>query len=1403
MNSVFESRSVRRAASAWRGFESFVIERLTIWTLAGMFALVVAITFSSTSVFAQETSDLQAIEQAFQTETQPLLQRYCYECHENDLAEAELDLESFATFADVRKQPQAWKKVVEMLDSGQMPPKGEPQPTDAERTRMRKWVRSYLVLEATASAGDPGAVVLRRLSNSEYTYTLRDLTGIDTLDPAREFPIDGAAGEGFTNTGSALVMSPALITKYLDAGKEVSAHAVLLPDGMRFSRYATRRDWTDEVLAEIREFYREFTDNGGGSSVNLQGIQFDTNQGGRLPLENYLAATLAERDALIGGKKSLADVARERNLNARYLNRLWEELTANPNEKRSLLLDEVRTRWRDAKKEDAAAITVEIANWQQALWKFNSIGHIGREGGPKAWMEAVSPLIVQQELRLKLPAADDGEDIVLYLTAGDAGDGNEADYAVWSNPRLEQSGLPPLPLRDVAGLQERLAILGRETLKKTAAYLAAAAEAGEQTDLKELANKHNVDAGMLKVWLSYLQIGGGAVEVKGHFTEKLPKGANYEFINGWGSPSTPSITANSSDQEVRIPGIARPHSIVAHPSPTLFVAAGWRSPINGVVRVEAKLADAHPECGNGVEWVIQHRSGNKMGNLWQGEFETGASATMTAKTIPVREGELVSFILGPRQGNHSCDLTEINLVITETGGDKRVWDLAKDVSPNIMESNPHADGYGNKQTWHFYQGLMSELQKDGNIPATVPAGSLLALWQEEKDANKRRELAGRIQAMAVGEPPGGADSPDAVLFQQLQKLASPQDVSVLLGDVKPDERFGKHPIGQPADAADLVVRAPSTVEFRIPAKLAAGRELVVNGRLETEHGREGSVQLQVSTTKPENRGLIPGAPIVVAEDSKARAQVELALKEFRNLFPPALCYTKIVPVDEVVTLTLFYREDDHLIRLMLDDKQTAQLNQLWDELFFVSQEPFALVVAFEQISEFATQDRPDLVKAFAPLRQPINDRADAFRQRLVNTEPNHLEAVIRFADKAWRRELNEHERQGLRDLYALLRKNEIGHEEAIRLTLARVLTSPAFLYKSEEPAPGKTAEPVTNLELANRLSYFLWSSMPDEELRATAEEGKLIGGDDQTNNRDTELLKQTRRMLKDPRTRRLAVQFACQWLHVRDFDQNADKNENLYPEFETMRREMYEETVRFFEDMFRNDGSVMGLWDADYTFVNEPLAKLYGIDGVSGPEWRRIDGLRDRGRGGILGMATILASQSGASRTSPILRGNWVSETLLGERLPRPPANVPTLPETVPTGLTARQLIEQHSSVAECAKCHARIDPYGFALEQFDAIGRLRPEKADTKTKLLDGKAIEGIGGLRDYLVKDRHDDILRQFCRKLLGYSLGREVQFSDELLLAEMQRKLEANDYRFSAAVEAIVLSDQFQKIRGKLFE
>ena len=401
------------------------------------------------------------------------------------------------------------------------------------------------------------------------------------------------------------------------------------------------------------------------------------------------------------------------------------------------------------------------------------------------------------------------------------------------------------------------------------------------------------------------------------------------------------------------------------------------------------------------------------------------------------------------------------------------------------------------------------------------------------------------------------------------------------------------------------MQAPSVLEVRIPAALAAGGEFVVSGQLHGPTGSEGSVQLQVLTSKPETLPVSLASPILVQQGGTAHRRLEASMAEFRNLFPAALCYARIVPVDEVVTMTLFFREDEHLKRLMLNDAEAAELDRLWDELLYVSQEPIALTVAFEQILQFATQDRPDLVVVFTPMEKPIRERADVFRQILIETEAAHLDAVVAFADRAWKRRLSSSEMATLRGLYRQMRYSELSHEDAIRLTLARILASPAFLYRREQPGSGTEPVRVSGSELASRLSYFLWSSVPDDELRGKVSLGELTN--------DAELVAQSRRMLADDRTRRLAVQFACQWLHLRDFDQNDDKNEKLYPEFAALRGEMYEETVRFFEDMFRNNRSILGLLDADHTFLNEKLARHYGIDGVSGAGWQRVSGIRDRG----------------------------------------------------------------------------------------------------------------------------------------------------------------------------------------------
>jgi hypothetical protein len=1388
-------------------------------------------------VSAAEKPDWDAIGRNYQADIRPLMVRYCQECHSADQAEADVAFDSFAVLADVRKHPQVWQRVGEMLDSGQMPPKDADHPSAEESAALQQWVRGYLTVEAQARAGDPGRVVLRRLSNAEYTYTLRDLTGVDSLDSAREFPVDGAAGEGFTNTGNALVMSPALVTKYLDAAKEVSAHMVLLPSGMRFSPYTTRRDWADQTVARIREFYSNFTDPRGGEKVNLQGIVFDTNEGGRLPVEKYLLATLVERDALAKGDSAVEAVAKKLGLSPKYLRTLWKSLSSR---EPSLLLDGLRARWRTAKPEDAAALTGDVAAWQKGLWKFGTVGHIGKLNGPKAWMEPVDPLASSQEIRFKLPPANDGQ-VVLTLVTSDAGDGNEQDFATWQQPRLVAAGRPDLLLRDVLQVSRDLARRRERMLASTTQCLSAVAEVAAlqgQVELPALAQKHGIEADELRVWLDYLGVStAGVVALGDHFKQTMTSSSGYAFIQGWGTGETPLLVANSSDKHVRIPGNMKPHSVAVHPSPTLRAAVGWQSPLAATMRIEGTVTHAHPECGNGVAWSLELRRGTSRQRLASGTAQGANEAKFGPfEKVAVQPGDVVSLLVGSRDGNHSCDLTNIELKLASPDPNGRTWNLAEDISPDVVAGNPHADRFGNAEVWHFY----TEPEKDG-MPAApaVPAGSLLAKWQAAESAADKQQLAGEVQKLLNAGPPAQTDTPDAALYQQLASASGPLLGRTLLRPAGENGRpaapgaapgagdaavgldpalFGKHPDGTAIDATSLCVRAPSAIEVHLPAELAAGCELVATGKLDPHSGAEGSVQMQVLAGKftpqagltpssaditignglwsSNNRSVSYGAPIIANDGSQARKRIESAFKDFRSLFPPALCYTKIVPVDEVVTLTLIYREDDQLARLMLDDAQQAQLNRLWDELHFEGQDALVLVDAFQQLMEFATQDGDP--KVFEPMREPINRRAAEFRQLQIDSQPKQVAALVDFAARAYRRPLTAAEAQELRSLYTQLRTEEIPHEEACRLLLARVLVAPAFLYRIEKPGPGAGQTPVSNYELASRLSYFLWSSLPDAELRDVAAAGRLADS--------AVLLAQTRRMLGDGRTRRLATEFACMWLHIHDFDHLDEKSDQHFPTFVGMRGAMYEESIQFFTDLFQNDGSVLGILDADYTFLNQDLAGHYGIPGVSGPEWRRVDGVQRYARGGILGQATTLSKQSGASRTSPILRGNWVCEVLLGDRLPRPPKDVPQLPadEAGLAGLTVRQLVERHTSDEKCSICHQRIDAIGFALEGFDAIGRRRDKDLgdrplNTKVKAMDGAEFDDIAGLRNYLLTVRRDAFLRQFCRKLLGYALGRSVQLSDEPLLADLQAELKAKDYRVRAAVERIVASRQFREIRG----
>ncbi len=1390
------------------------------------------LTWVTLSLFAN-AGDTDA-ERTFRERVHPILERHCFECHGDRLSEAEINFESITSARELRSRTSEWLKLVDIVESHQMPPKESVPLSDVDRSALLNWSRDFLKRLAAESAGDPGPVVLRRLNNAEYTYTLQDLTGIETLDPANEFPADSAAGEGFTNTGNAMVMSPALVTKYLDAAKEVSGHMVLLPNRIRFSSSTTRSDWKNESLAAIRNFYSKYADNRGGDSVNLQGIVFDTNQGGRLALDRYVAALIESRSQLVDGQVSIADIATSRSLNPKYLGSLWRLLQEDATIP-SMLISNLRQRWKTTTPKDADRFTHEIEQWQRALWRFTSVGHIGKVNGPKAWQEAVNPIASRTEVRSKLVAKENENDIRVYLKIGDAGDGNHADVAVIERPRLVIPGRPDLLLRDVRKVVSRLAAHRQQVIESAVASLdaCAAAQSEGEFQIESLANRYGVPVDALSAWIDYLGIrSDGSVQMGPLIRRKVESVAGYEFVQGWVGDDALSIVANASDQHVRIPGNMPPHSVAVHPAPTQSVAVGWKGPRAMNVQIAGLAHHAHPECGNGVAWTLELRRGNTRQQIAQGiAHGPNPSAVGPIDSIAIQPGDLVSLIVNPRDGNHSCDLTTIDLTITTN---EHRWNLTEDVATSLLEGNPHSGSGGIESLWYFYSEPTS-----GATGYVIPAGSALAKWQSSQSNSDRALHAGAIERLLkLGPKDLPIDSPDRALYQQLTSMGGPLMAAALNaasdtassaipldsndGATKyglDGTMFGAQADEDPIEPASMRLTAPSLVEILLPAELAAGAELVFAGYLDPEQGREGSVQVQLLDERPSllegmqpmsvaetnanglwssnNRGVSIATPVLVQDGSSARDRIEQAFDDFRAWFPIALCYTKIVPVDEVVTLTLFYREDEPLQRLMLDDQERAMLDQMWDELHFVSGDALTLVDAYEQLWQFATQDADP--SAFEPLREPILKRAADYRRLLVDSEEIQIAAAMGWIEKSYRRPVTADERAMYVNLYHRLRSQELTHEDSIRLMFARALVSPDFLYRIERPGPGPQRAPLSDWELASRLSYFLWSSAPDDTLRQLADAGAL--------HREPILRAQVERMLRDRKSRRLATEFACHWLDIYDFKNHDEKSERHFPTFAGLRESMHEESVLFMLDMFRENRPLLEIIDADHTFLNEALASHYGIPGIEGAHWRRVDGVRRYHRGGILGMATVLSKQSGASRTSPILRGNWLSEVVLGEKLPKPPKNVPVLAESAPQGMTERQMIERHSQDAACSKCHARIDPFGFALEAYDAIGRFRELDAnglpiDTVTRLPDGTELHSLESLRMYLNGPRRDAIAKQFHRKLLGYALGRSIQLSDLPLLDELTRASLDDSQGMVQIVERIVRSDQFRDIRGRDF-
>ena len=538
----------------------------------------------------------------------------------------------------------------------------------------------------------------------------------------------------------------------------------------------------------------------------------------------------------------------------------------------------------------------------------------------------------------------------------------------------------------------------------------------------------------------------------------------------------------------------------------------------------------------------------------------------------------------------------------------------------------------------------------------------------------------------------------------------------------------------------------------------------------------------------------------------------------------------------------YFRDDQPLCELLLDDTQRRELDELWIEFDLVASATARMYVQFysggrRQARGQADEEKPDAVAVVLPqdteitsevrikqLRDSflmqakggdergiaaindyfnwINATVRATERARIEAEPSQLKALLEFAARAYRRPLTPRDRDDLLGLYRAAReKDGLDHETAMRESIVSVLMSPDLCYRIDLAGAGAGIQPLSDYDLASRLSYFLWSSLPDAELLAHAAARDL--------HQPKVMAAQARRMLQDPRVRALAVEFGGNWLDFRRFESLGTVDVERFPQFTPqLRQAMFEEPVRFMLDVFQANRSVLDFIYANHTFVNPVLAKHYGMPlaATRPDEWIRIDDAGRYERGGLLPMAVFLTKNAPGLRTSPVKRGNWVVKNLLGERIPAPPPNVPELPaDEAKLDLPLRDMLARHRADPNCAACHARFDSFGLAFENFGPVGERRENDlagraVDARATFPGGGEGAGLEGLRGHIRERRQNDFVTGLSGKLLAYALGRSLMLSDDLLIEEMRRKLAADGHRFDAAIEAIVTSPQFLTKRGR---
>ncbi len=596
--------------------------------------------------------------------------------------------------------------------------------------------------------------------------------------------------------------------------------------------------------------------------------------------------------------------------------------------------------------------------------------------------------------------------------------------------------------------------------------------------------------------------------------------------------------------------------------------------------------------------------------------------------------------------------------------------------------------------------------------------------------------------------------------------------------------FGAPVGGARPGPGEIVVPGGHWVKFQVPEGLV---ELKGKAVFDPDIGEETTSQILSWDRPPPHRDVFHGRTILGNVSSPHAKKVQNTM-------------------EEMTSFTVGGKLRDEQAYWALDPELRDALGVDGSERWRGYRGHSTLAIDAQEVIDRMEAVNPDWKEQFDETVALIHDLE---RHRDAETSHTRLyaEEVIReWANEAWRREVTERDIEGLLALYDEQRALGETYENSVRQALYGVLMSPRFLYRLME-GRDRTGEPypLNDWELANRLSFFLWGSLPDDELLDAADSGAL--------RQPAVLSAQAERMVRDPKFLGFIDEFASHWLDFADYEEKAAPDQERFEYFTPELKEaMREEVVLFLMDIFQNNQPLTGVLDAEYTYLNELLAKhydLYDDLDIHGSGMRKVNLPPDAPRGGVLGMAAFLTMQSKPLRSDPIHRGIWVYESVLGKPIPEPPPNVPILSdeEVSEEGLTVAQQLAKHRDDPACFSCHDRFDPLGVALENFDPIGRWRTEitdgvPVDSLGEFGDGTEVKGFQGLKEMVLAER-EAFLNNFTRKLIGYGLNRGFMLSDKPLQEEMIEALKANDYRPMVAIEALVNSPQFLNRRDKVPE